>query len=217
MALGVESVVDMAFPVRGELLPVDHGYALFGAICRALPWLHGDEQVGVHPIRGRLAGGRALQMMRWSRVGLRLPVNRLPEALPLMGQTLEIDGARVQLGAPTVEPLQAATTVSSRLVVIKGFQESAAFLDAAQRQLDLLGVGGQAALIGRAGATAHEGAMGREANEPIRRTLRVRDKTIVGFALAVTNLTAEGSLRVQEAGVGGRRRFGCGLLSPFRG
>ena len=216
MVLGVETVLDLEFPVRGDLLSADHGYALFGAACRVLPWLHGDEQVGVHPIRGRLVGGRSLALTAWSRLSVRLPASRIHEVLPLAGQSLEIDGATLQVGVPTVQPLRPATTVISRLVVIKGFQEPEAFFEAAQRQAEALGLGGQLALVGRANAGSLEGVTVRAAGEPIRRTLRVRDKTIVGFALAATGLRAEESLRLQEAGIGGRRRFGCGLFSPLR-
>lgn len=63
---------------------------------------------------------------------------------------------------------------------------------------------------------AVEGRAERAAGEPIRRTLRIRDKTVVGYALAVTELTADESIRLQEAGVGGRRRFGCGLFVLLR-
>ena len=42
------------------------------------------------------------------------------------------------------------------------------------------------------------------------------DKEIVGFALRVEELTAEESIRLQEKGIGGRRRFGCGIFVPER-
>lgn len=31
--------VDLGFRLRGDKLPLDHGYALFGALCRLLPVL----------------------------------------------------------------------------------------------------------------------------------------------------------------------------------
>jgi len=216
MVQAIDTVIDLDFGVRGELLPVDHGYGLFGAVCRVLPWLHADETVGVHTMCGRLMGNRSLALTAWSRLSLRLPASRIHEALPLAGQTLEVDGAAIQVGVPTVRPLRPAPAVLSRLVVIKGFQDPQAFLEAAQRQADALGLGGRLALVGRSGDGSLEGSSERAAGEPIRRTVRVRDKTIVGFALAATELTAEESLRLQEAGIGGRRRFGCGLFSPLR-
>ena len=70
------------------------------------------------------------------------------------------------------------------------------FLAAAKRQLAQLGISGQAYLC-------------------TRRTLRVRDQQIVGFEMGVTQLTAEESLTLQEQGLGGRRKMGCGVFVPW--
>jgi hypothetical protein len=44
--------VDLAFRLTGSKVPVDHGYALYSAISRLLPEIHGAKNIGVHPIRG---------------------------------------------------------------------------------------------------------------------------------------------------------------------
>ena len=209
------TVVDLEFPVRGGTIPADHGYALFGALCRVVPWLHADAGVGIHPIRGRLVGGRSLAITPASRLALRIPSSRIHEALPLAGQRLDLDGAQLTIGTPTVQPLRPVTTLLSRLVVIKGFLEPEPFLEAASRQATALGLGARLALVGRAADGSLEGTTQRTIGEPIRRTLRIRDKSVVGFALAVTELSAEESILVQEQGIGGRRRFGCGLFTPL--
>ncbi len=38
-----ETWIDLAFPLRGETLPLDHGYALFAASSRVVPALHQGE------------------------------------------------------------------------------------------------------------------------------------------------------------------------------
>jgi len=50
-----------------------------------------------------------------------------------------------------------------------------------------------------------------------RRVMRIKDKTIVGFQVVVAELTAEESITLQEHGLGGRRRMGCGIFVPLRG
>lgn len=45
-----------------------------------------------------------------------------------------------------------------------------------------------------------------------RRTLRVKDKQVVGFEVSATRLDAEDSIRLQESGLGGRRHMGCGIF-----
>jgi CRISPR-associated protein Cas6 len=49
-----------------------------------------------------------------------------------------------------------------------------------------------------------------------RRTLRIRNKEVVGYEVVLGKLAAEESLLVQSAGLGGRRRFGCGIFVPTR-
>jgi CRISPR-associated protein Cas6 len=59
-----------------------------------------------------------------------------------------------------------------------------------------------------------QGGMGSKGSLEIRRTLQIRDKTIVGFALEVGGLSIADSIRLQELGLGGRHRFGCGVFVP---
>ena len=58
---------------------------------------------------------------------------------------------------------------------------------------------------------------GPHAGEPRRRALRIKDQTHVGYSLLVEGLSAEESIRLQEQGLGGRRKLGCGLFLPWRG
>ncbi len=104
----------------------------------------------------------------------------------------------------------------SRLVVIKGFLEPVPFLEAASRQLEALGIDGIAALVPRRENGAREGRSAAPAGSPIRRTVRIHDREVAGFAVRVEGLTADDALRLQGAGLGGRRRFGCGIFCPVR-
>jgi CRISPR-associated protein Cas6 len=53
---------------------------------------------------------------------------------------------------------------------------------------------------------------GRKA--PIRRVVRVKGVRIVCYSLLVDGLNPDESLRLQEHGIGGRRRLGCGVFIP---
>lgn len=207
-----QAKVDLSFSVRGGPIAADHGYSLFAALCRQLPWLHGGEEVGVHPISGTLLGNRQMAVGSESRLVLRLPARSIADALPLTGKSLAIDGASLIVGVPTVSPLVPAATLRSRLVTIRGFTDAPAFLDATVRQLADLGVQATPELLMRQAGRSIQGASDRTAGTGLRRTLRIRDREVVGFALQVSGLTAEESIRLQEAGLGGRRRFGCGIF-----
>ena len=211
-------LVDLAFSLRRAAIPVDHGYSLYSAISRLVLGIHGDDQIGIHPIYGTLIGDRKLAVTQNSQLVLRLPVDRIPDVVVLAGKTLDVAGHSLTVGVPTVRALVPAAAVSSRLVVIKGFMEPEPFLDAVRRQLVELDIRGEPFLVSTGDAVnVNETRDGGTQSSWIRRTLRIRDKEVVGFAVGVEQLTADESIRLQEHGVGGRRRFGCGIFVPVEG
>jgi CRISPR-associated endonuclease/helicase Cas3 len=98
--------------------------------------------------------------------------------------------------------------LAAKMVTIKGFLEPEEFLAAAGRQFDALGI------RGKLGIPVHHDAQ-RE-NDPRRKVMRIREKKVVGFPLHATELTAEESLLLQQHGLGGRRKMGCGFFAPLR-
>ena len=210
--------IDLSFRLLGGPIPVDHGYHVYSSISRILPAIHGDDQIGVHPIFGRLLGDRMLALTESSHLTLRLPADRISDVLPLAGKTLELGDGSIAVGVPSSHVLVPTATLESRLVIIKGFMEPGPFLEAAQRQLTELEIQGEPSLISTGDAVeANRSRNGGTRSEWVRRTLRIRDKEIVGFDLCVKGLTAEESILLQEKGIGGRRRFGCGIFVPVRG
>lgn len=196
--------VDLWFPVLGESLPADHGYATYGALCRVVPEFHGADWWALHTVHGRLAQPGTIRLPRRAQLGLRLPSEKIASVLSLSGRTLEVAGHRVRLGAPRVEALVPAEALSARLVTIKGFTESEPFEEALRRQLESLAIAAQIQIGSR-------------------KVCRVKERGIVGFSVRLSDLTPEASLSLQEDGLGGRRRFGCGVfrkslrpLSPDR-
>jgi CRISPR-associated protein Cas6 len=151
-----------------------------------------------------------LELQRSSRLRIRLETDQIEKLLPLVGADLVLDGVNIRLGAPTVEKLRPSVQVRSRIVVIKGFVEPDPFLGAVSRQLQALEIAGRPGIPFRKDPPLP----GSNKSPLIRRTLRIRDKVVVGFCVTVEELTAEESIVLQEAGIGGRRRFGCGLFLP---
>src|SRR4051812_23931424 len=70
-------MIDLSFELEGDRIPLDYGYALFSALTRVVPRLHGDLRVGVHPIRGVRQEPRVLTLVTASRLRLRLPPRTL--------------------------------------------------------------------------------------------------------------------------------------------
>jgi CRISPR-associated protein Cas6 len=211
--------VDLIFPALGSTIPREHGYALYGAISRIVPWLHGEEakaqRVGLFPIRGTRDGDRSILLTDRSAVRIRVPASQLPAFLPLAGKVLELDGCRLRLGVPRVCALMPAPVLSSSLVLIKiahaegnGCITPDLFLASARRKLAEISISAEPGL-----QLIREGPRAGQAR---RRVIRVKEQTHAGYAIIVQGLTAEESIRLQEHGMGGRRVMGCGLFLPER-
>lgn len=207
--------IDLAFHLVGTSpIAADHGYYLYAAISRALPAVHEPNGIGIHPIRGRQIGDRQMQLCDWSRLIIRIATERIAELLPLAGKQLNISGRTIRIGVPQVYSLAPATTLRSRLVTIKPSDrddprppDESAFLTAARRQLDTLGISPEAQLT----IPTREDPRAKEVR-PLRRTLRIKDKEVVGYELIISALTAQESLILLEHGLGGRRHMGCGIF-----
>ena len=188
------AVVELAFALRGESIALDHGYLFLAALAPQLPGLHGGGLPWqVLPVRGRQVAPGRLELGRGARLGIRLPVADIAQALALAGKSLRIGEDLVVLGTPQIHALHAAPTLVSRFVTIKGFTEAEPFREAFLRQLVDLAGGDHGTL---------------EVGE--RRVMRVAEHTIVGFRVWLRELADEASLRVQAYGLGGRRRMGAG-------
>lgn len=188
--------VELHFPFTGTTLPSDQGYALYGAISRLIPEAHEADWLAIETIPGTARGDGMTQLDQGARLKVRLPQDRVPLLLKLSGKRLDLNGHAIRLGAPQIFLLKPWPQLYARIVTIKGFTEPQAFLEAVCRKLDELGVTG-------------------EPTVGPRRVVKVGNHTIIGFALAVHDLTDEGSIILQERGIGGRRRMGCGIFSPI--
>jgi CRISPR-associated protein Cas6 len=192
------------FPAQGRQLPADHGYALYGAITRQLPSLHGQPWLGLELLSGvPWREGIIVLPTRGASLRLRIPADHYGHVLPLAGRRLDISGHTIRLGIPTARPLQPASSLYARCVTIKKFTDAEPFLDAARRQLDSLGL------------TATLELPVDEQGRPRRRIITIQGKHVVGFSLAAHGLNDYCSLRLQTSGIGGRRAMGCGHFNPI--
>lgn len=203
------AMLDLVFPVLGKQLPTDHGYALYGALSRQVQAFHdGTLPLRYAPISGEPGGRGLLRLTERSRLRLRLPEDRIRDVLCLAGRRLEVDGHGVRLGAPSVAALAPAATLAARLVTLKHHTEPVGFLEAARRKLKEMVIDGEALLPLT--------LSGPRAGLPCRRVVRVQARRIIGFAVCVEGLNAEESIKLQECGLGGRTRMGCGFFLPVR-
>jgi Cas6 Crispr len=222
--------IEVSFPVGGESIPTDHGYGLYAALSHIVPDLHASTcKIRIAPIRGVYAGSGLLQVdSRSSRLQLRLAPEDIPTILRLAGTALTLGSRRLRLGVPEVRAIMPVPHLIARMVAIKAssprsdpadkhsrdrtrtkrYLDPVMFREAVCDELTRKGIRGQADL------PVHEA--GPRSGEPYRRVLRVHGKAIVGFSVRVQGLTGEESIRLQEEGLGGRKKMGCGFFVPMR-
>ena len=199
--------IELVFIVHGDTIPRDHGYALYGAICRKLPSVHGADWLAIHGIPGKRVEPNRLALEGESRLRLRIPIERIPELLPLAGQTLDLRGTPLAIGAPLIHQLRPTPILDARLVVIRmtgGVQKpfdlarfETRFRDEVHRQLQRANIVANIELRGR----SH---------------VNVGRQRIIGYAVRASDLSPEHSLQLQIYGLGGKRIMGCGLFRPAR-
>lgn len=209
--------VDLVFRLTGDSVPSDHGYTLYSSLSALLPTLHQAAWLGIHPINGLPANRRVLKLTERSHLRFRLPLEHLSELLPLAGKRLTLtnngNSSTIRVGLPEVHALKPSAELFSRYVFIKlssvekgGLNPSREmFLTSVELQLRQLEVAGKAWIDDR------RDEQGRELS---RRVLHIKNRTVVGYAVHVTDLSDEHSIRLQAIGLGGRRRMGGGLFNP---
>lgn len=197
--------VELSFGVIGKSLPADHGYGLYSAIAHLCPDIHEQEGISIQTIAGEPDKAGTIHFSDNAHLRIRLPYDpaKIAIVLPLAGQTLRIGSHAIQLGIPQIHPLRPVDKLRSRIVTIKKFQEPEPFLEAAQRQLDALGIQGNLFIPLN------------EQGEPSRKAIKIKTYSVVGFSLIASELSDDDSIKLQVFGLGGKHRMGCGIFTAF--
>jgi CRISPR-associated protein Cas6 len=189
---------------------VDHAYPLYGALSRLVQAFHNPEaKLRFTTLTGMPGEPGRLRLTERSHLRVRLPSDAIPTVLPLAGKALDLAGMTVRLGVPSVVTLVPATTLQSPLVTFKHGEEPEAFLKIAREKLTALEIAGTPAV--------RLFEAGPRVGQPRRKVIRISKQKIIGYAMVVSELTADESIRLQEVGLGGRTRMGCGFFLPVRG
>jgi CRISPR-associated protein Cas6 len=211
----MNNFIELTFKLKGSVIPADHGYLLFSALTKSLQGIHTKSNIAIHNISGEPTVNRLLKLNERSRLNFRLKSDDINLLLPLTGKYLNLGGHEIIIDTPQTYLLKTAPRLYSRLVTIKGYMEPALFLEAAANQLTAMGVKGKPHLVPSPESENNKQGKGSRSTY-LRRTIRISGKEVVGFALNISELTAEESITVQEKGIGGRRHFGCGIFIPNR-
>jgi CRISPR-associated protein Cas6 len=187
-------MVDLAFALRGTVLPRDYRRPLAAALEHALPWLAQAPGAGVHRLNLTPgAGGQALLAQR-TRLLLRVPRERADAAALLAGRTLDLAGHALHVGPPQTRELLPWGTLYAHLVA-SAADDEAAFMAEVDAALQALQVPCRP-ICGR-----HQS---------------LEQHSLQGYSLMLDGLSAADSLQLLQCGIGHHRRLGCGLFVPHR-
>ena len=201
----IESMLEASFPLQsGSLVSSMHGYSLYSAIKRKIPWFGDCKNTSISSIAGIKNGKGQIETQEFSRLYIRTPLSKASSLYSLAGQTLSIGQGKVSLKIPTIAPLTPKSTLKARIVLIHLSPREAdpppdKFLAAATRQLKEREIQGKVSIL------LQKGALDRKA-------LIVKGKRNPGYGVQVTGLSDEDSLKLKTLGLGGRTKMGAGFF-----
>jgi CRISPR-associated protein Cas6 len=204
-------VVEVTFPVLGLTLPSNNGYPLLGAIARVMNGEYLRPGESLESIGGKGVEKGVIRVTPETR--LRIRTFRPSDICVGLGcKVLEVSNHLIQLGIPEVREFEPAPVLRSRIVTYalkhkleaKETPSADLVVESARREMTSVGIHGV--------VTARTIPDGPRKGEPIRRVIRVCNRSVVGYALQVAALDPESSILLQSIGLGGKRHHGCGIF-----
>lgn len=194
MTDSVSEMIDAVYDISGDTIAPHYHHWLWHELVRYIPKLSGDSSVGVIPLR-TVASEAGMLLPKRSKLVLRMTDALAADYLSLSGQSLSIEGVTLNLGAGKLRKIQPYPTLHAHLVT--GGENEVAFLDAVATRLTELGITGKL-LCG------------------MRNNIQTPERRIHGYSLVIHDLKPNDSLRLQYAGLGTDRHYGCGIFVPYK-
>ena len=194
MSEAIQEMVDAIFDVSGETLPASYPFALWQTLIRHIPELETDDSIGVLPIRTS-ASAAGMLIPKRAKLTVRIPERFSQQVQRLAGQALHMDTLSLALGNGKLRPLQPYPTLHAHFVT--GDTDEPTFLAAVSSRLDTLGIVGKL-ICG------------------MRHNMDAPDQRLHGYSLVIHDLKPDASLRLQYAGLGSHRKYGCGIFVPYK-
>jgi len=190
------AVTDIQFELKGSLLPKDHGYQIYLALVRLLPWIADEPLLGIHPVQGADLGDGSLMLNRRGKLVFRAPRSCSEMLLHLSGKSFEIGGNAFTIGAGKLRPLSWHTPLYAHCVTT-GHADERDFTQDILKELDAFKIDSRF-ICGK------------------RQILTTSQGLESGYSLMLHGLPIEHALQIQEQGLGTNRKLGCGIFIPHK-
>ncbi|MEK7989526.1 MAG: type I-MYXAN CRISPR-associated protein Cas6/Cmx6 [Thiotrichaceae bacterium] len=200
-------VIDLTFDINCKILPVDHAFYLSQAIIHVLPWFIDEPLAGLHLIHGAASGNgwqrpesqdELMYLSRRTKLILRLPQQRIPEAKALTSKTLNVAGYELKIGKATEKKLTAMPVLFTHYIVADENQAEEDFIVQCVNDLAKMEVQCRKALCGKS------------------RYFKTPDAEIFTRSLMIADISPADAMTVQQQGLGVGRTMGFGLFVPHK-
>jgi CRISPR-associated protein Cas6 len=198
-----DEVIDLAFDINCKILPVDHAFALSQAIIHVLPWFADEPLAGLHLIHGAASGNgwqrpesqdELMYLSRRTKLILRLPHQRVPEAQILTSKILNVAGFELKIGKTTEKKLTAMPVLFAHYVVADENQSEHDFITQCVNNLAKMGIECRKALCGKS------------------RYFKTPDAEIFTRSLMIADISPADAITAQQQGLGAGRTMGFGIF-----
>jgi len=200
----MNSIIDLSFKINGIKIPIDHSYLLFSSLSEICKDIHGNTEIGIHKINGE-KNGEYIFLNNFSKLTIRCP-ERLALNITSKISNKMIWIRKFPIKIRSIEqpiPLLPCKKLVSDIVTLRKKEDPQRFIDQVSNIFE---------------EKMHLSQNARVAipndEDGIYRRFKVKNLFVIGFPLVAYDLSEEDSLKLQSIGVGGRRRFGCGLFLP---
>ena len=195
MADKTPEMIDLVFDLNGGILPADYPFSLWAALIHHVPELAQEGLVGVLPLRAT-ENKAGLLLAKRAKLALRLPKTLAGSAAArLSGNAMQLGTFSLSLGQCTSRAIQPYPTIHAQQVA--STRDEVMFMDETKAQLSEMGIA--AKLI---------------CGKP--RVILGGQQPINCYSLVLHDLKPEASVELQYVGLGGNRKFGCGIFIPYK-
>ncbi len=199
-----DSVQDLSFQIKTNILPIDHKYLLKNAVLQYLPWMAKINgaifDICPHNGNGWLQNKNDyLYPSKRSKLTLRLPVQYLNDAEKLAGNVLILGKYKIKvikyLAAKKLSDIQ---ILFAKSVVCDNSISEDDFLESVYNALLKINITPKKMLVG------------------LKNTINYDNKKLITRSLMVANLTKKESVELQIHGLGDYKLLGCGVFIPHK-
>jgi len=181
---------EFALSSGGLSLPQDNGYLLLSALSVKFPFLHGNPDIQIAPVRGTRTPDNRVKLDTHSRLHIRGLTAE--QARVMSGSWVIVQGAFLGLGEARQKDLTPSTYLVSRLVVFKEVVAEEAFREAIAKELP------QEVTV----------TLGEQ------RGVHIKGKVLLGRTVHLNGLDPVTAQRVLQKGLGKFTSMGCGVFYP---